>query len=465
MGSYMGFDMVPRLSEGLLDKHNWEMFLTFTRERYQDDDQVEVKPNYIAFKFDSNLLLPFESHKFLRFGTMIPNEDSGKWRKYIDTVSRIATVCFESRAYCWDEGSGIPGHYGWDEVQQSIRSYEPFDKPNTPTTIGQLVLGTDPISEPNLPLYKIQPVPGKGQGLVARFNIAKGQLIVSEKPLLTTLNITNTTTMEKQIATELRKLPKDAQRQFLSLHNNFPGKQPFSGIVRTNALPCGPGSMTGGIYSTISRINHSCLPNAHNSWDSSLGRENMYAVRFIKAGEEITFPYDHGGPSDERRRHLKEAFGFDCDCSICSSQPDQLQQSDKRRRQMKLLDAAIGDGSRVMYSPKDCLKDCQALVQILEEEYEGSQDPHLTRLYYDAFQISIVHGDQARARAFAERSYKARVASEGENHETIRIQRLMEDPTRHASFGLSTKWKSSKNQVPRGLNSDEFEKWLWRQGR
>lgn len=273
-----------------------------------------------------------------------------------------------------------------------------FDEPEMPTTIAQFVLGTDPIRELNIPLYEIQPVPGKGQGLVAKFNIAKGQLILSEKPFFTTSNVTSAATMEKQISIELQKLPKDAQRQFLSLHNNFPGKQPFSGIVRTNALPCGSESPIGGIYPTISRFNHSCLPNAHNSWESASGFENIHAVRFIRAGEEITIPYNHGGPSDERRRHLKDAFGFDCDCSICSRQANELQQSDERRRQIQRLDAAIGNGLRVMQSPRDCLKDCHVLLKILEEEFEGSHGAHLARLYYDAFQICIVHGDQARAR-------------------------------------------------------------------
>ncbi|KAJ5972148.1 uncharacterized protein N7479_002066 [Penicillium vulpinum] len=462
MGSYMGFDMVPRLSEGLVHKQNWQKFLNAIKERYQNDDQVEVKPNYIAFKADPDLLLPFECHKFLRFGAMIPNEDSSGLRNYIDTVSRVAGVSFGSRGYCWNEGSGVLGFYAWDDVKRSIRSYEQFDEPEMPTTIAQLVLGTDPISELGLPLYKAQPVLGKGQGLVARFNIAKGQLIISEKPFFTTSKIASATTMEKQMAIELRKLSKNAQRQFLSLHNNFPGKQPFSGIVRTNALPCGSESPIGGVYPTISRINHSCLPNAHNSWNSESGYENIHAVRFISAGEEITIPYDHGGTSDERRRYLKDAFGFDCDCSICSRQPTELKQSDERRRQIQRLDAAIGDGLRVMYSPKDCLRDCRVLLQVLEEEYEGSHGAHLARLYYDAFQVSIVHGDQARAGVFAERSYRARAACEGEdNPETKRIRILMEDPKRHGSFGLSMKWKSLKDQVPRGLSAYGFEGWLW----
>jgi hypothetical protein len=39
----------------------------------------------------------------------------------------------------------------------------------------------------------------------------------------------------------------------------------------------------------------------------------------------------------------------------------------------------------------------------------------------------------------------------------------MDDPSTHQDFGLSQKWKSKKNAIPRGLNEKEFEKWLWHQ--
>lgn len=42
---------------------------------------------------------------------------------------------------------------------------------------------------------------------------------------------------------------------------------------------------------------------------------------------------------------------------------------------------------------------------------------------------------------------------------------VMDDPTRHVNFGVSMKWKSLKDQVLRGLGSDEFENWLWSQGK
>lgn len=328
------------------------------------------------------------------------------------------------------------------------------------------MFGTDSISELNLRLFDIQPVPAKGKGIVARFNIAQGKRILCERPLFTNPNLSLLSAMEGNIATKLKALSKTEQRQFLSLHNNFPGKYPFSGIVRTNALPCGPGSAIGGVYPTICLINHSCLPNAHNSWNSETKCETIHAIRYIKAGEEITISYDQGGPSESRHAHLKEAFGFDCNCALCSLPPADLQTSDARRLQIQNLDRTIGDPERVMNKPDACLADCYLLLQVLKEEYEGDAGALIARLYYDAFQISITHGDQARASVFAERGYRSRVMCEGEdNPETRKTKDLMENPAAHRNFGASMRWKTAKTLVPKGLDTGEFEQWLWRRGR
>lgn len=332
--------------------------------------------------------------------------------------------------------------------------------------MAQSVLGTDPVGELNRQLFDIQSVPGKGKGLIARFNIAKGKRILCEKPLFTTPNLSPMSVMESNVATQLKTLSKTEQRQFLSLHNNFPSKHPFSGIVKTNALPCGPTSTIGGVYPTISLINHSCLPNAHNSWNSDTKCETIHSICDIKSGEEITISYDRGGPFDSRRAHLKDAFGFDCACSLCSLPPPDRQVSDARRLLIQSLDNAIGDPDRVMNKPDDCLADCHRLLQVLEDEYKGRAVALIARLYYDAFQISITHSDQARASVFATRGYQSRVICEGEDSpETRRIKSLMENPAGHMNFGASKRLKTAKRLVPRGLDAGEFEKWLWRQGR
>lgn len=107
-------------------------------------------------------------------------------------------------------------------------------------------------------LYSVQSIPGKGKGLIARSKIAKGIRVVVESPLFTVTYTSYTSMMERDIDAKLKSLSKAQQRQFLSLHNNFPGKNPFSGIVKTNALPCGSDSIIEGIYLTICLIDHNC---------------------------------------------------------------------------------------------------------------------------------------------------------------------------------------------------------------
>ena len=325
------------------------------------------------------------------------------------------------------------------------------------------VFETDSISEFSLPPFEIYTVPGRGKGLIARFNIAKGTRVLCEHPLLTTLQLSPISLLESNIAAKLKSLSKTQQRQFLSLHNNFPGKHPFSGIVKTNALPCGPDSTTGGIYPTICFINHSCISNAHNNWNPASKCETIHTVRHITAGEEITISYDKGGPSASRRTGLRDAFGFDCDCSLCSLPLPELQLSDNRRVHIQRLDNAIGDPGRVLGRPYDCLADCRSLLQLLEEEYNGGV--LIARLYYDAFQISITHGDQARASVFARKAHELRVMCEGQDSpETRRMKKLMENPAEHLNFGASTRWKTLKGLVPKDLDPKGFEKWLWREG-
>jgi hypothetical protein len=119
-----------------------------------------------------------------------------------------------------------------------------------------------------------------------------------------------------------------------------------------------------------------------------------------------------------------------------------------------------------MNKPDDCRAECYLLLQVLKEEYEGDPGALIARFCYDAFQISITHGDQARAILFAERGFQSRVMCEGEDSpETRKIKNLIENQSRHRNFGASKRWKTAKRLVPKGLDTSEFEKWLWRRGR
>jgi hypothetical protein len=482
--------MVPPLSKGTLDGQKWNEFVDSIKNRYKDDVQVEVKPNYINFKAGNEPKIPFEGHKLLRFSSEVSGtaREVTRIKCYITTVSLLAKLRFGSQARTWNEcsdkwgeeqredGADSRGKYGWDEVKESIRSYEQVchlfllecitlryltnsrqvDDREIPTTIGHLINGVDPLRDLDIPLFEIKEIPGKGKGLIVRVNISKGTRLLCEKPLLI-VSPKPREQLEQLVVSKLKAMPKASQRQFLSLHNNNPGKYPFSGIVKTNALPCGSRSLVGGVYPTICLINDSCISNAHNSWNPKKEHETIHAIRPIKAGEEITIRYDHVGLSTERQASLKDSFGFTCTCTICTLPPARLQASDDRRKQIKDLDQAIGDPYRMMSKPQESLRNCNSLLRVLREEFDDCA--LLARLYYDAFQISIVHGDQARASVFAERGYKARIICEGEDSlETAKMKALALKPMNHSSFGAySTKWKSLRDEIPKGLGVMQFE--------
>ncbi|KAI0114520.1 hypothetical protein GGR51DRAFT_504756 [Nemania sp. FL0031] len=472
MGIVEGFDMVPRLTRGSEDVVKWKSFLDAIREQYRNDVRVNFCDNYIDFNAGELPALPHEGYKFLRFSGKVTGQIAAETHvdDYLRIVGRIARSIFGSRVRRWTENSNYWGFYDWRDVHASERS---FLKPGDNTTAAILFATVECSSRDDYPIrvvndkfYEALDIPGKGKGLVARCNIRSGTRIICEKPLLLLPSVPPEE-LQGKVASQLRPLSKEEQRQFFSLHNNFPGRHALAGIVRTNALPCGSGASIGGVYLEICLINHSCLPNCHNSWNSETQRETIHAIRDILAGEELTISYGpdgSGDPTPSRREHLQTNFGFTCHCELCSLPQEDLQASDNRRRQIQLLDEQIGNSFAVMTEPLKSLQECQALLKALVDEYGADNTVLIPRLYYDAFQVAITHGDEARAKVFAERSYKTRVAFQGEdNPETKRARGFMQNPASHMAFCLgSRRWKTSKTAQPKNLGVDEFEKWLWR---
>src|SRR4051812_14638735 len=103
--------MVPRLSKGGEDGKKWRSFIEAIKERYQNDELVEIKTNYIEFKAGEHPLLPFEGHKFLRFSSKISGSHAEGVDHYIDTVTRVASSFFGSRVQPWNDDDAVNEFY------------------------------------------------------------------------------------------------------------------------------------------------------------------------------------------------------------------------------------------------------------------------------------------------------------------------------------------------------------------
>ncbi|KAF8852109.1 hypothetical protein BDZ45DRAFT_749947 [Acephala macrosclerotiorum] len=127
---------------------------------------------------------------------------------------------------------------------------------------------------------------------------------------------------------------------FDSLHE---GVRPFHTremrIWKTNAFifdRTGEDSVSG-VFLDMSRINHSCVPNAEYNANLGKGRMELYSTRRIEGGEEVTISYGHQflyKTEEERNSHLRYIYGFTCTCRACTD-ADFKAVSDRRRRALK----------------------------------------------------------------------------------------------------------------------------------
>ena len=120
----------------------------------------------------------------------------------------------------------------------------------------------------------------------------------------------------------------------------------------------------------------------------------------------------------------------------------------------------------MMKSPQKSLQDCYSLLQVLEQEFDGCAGALIARLYHDAFQISIAHGDQVCGHVCVERACKARVICKGgDSPETQRVKGLAAKPSDHTSVeAYSRTWGKERDAFPKGLDVVQFTKWLFKEG-
>eukprot|EP00439_Symbiodinium_sp_Y106_P052015 s2386_g6.t4 len=184
---------------------------------------------------------------------------------------------------------------------------------------------------------EILPIPGKGFGAIARRDIARGELVLEERPTITYQAGSDWPTSLQQ---QFDKLPAASQSAVMDLYDASPGEKTLKGIFDTNSIGCSSPTLDGVLCLSVSRINHSCWPNCEQFWDEQLFREKIFACKDIKKGEELCISYvEPYLLAEERDDIFRRRYAFEC----AGSAPNR-EASDRRRKRLGEALAELGRG-------------------------------------------------------------------------------------------------------------------------
>ncbi|KAH8817727.1 hypothetical protein DL96DRAFT_394667 [Flagelloscypha sp. PMI_526] len=202
-------------------------------------------------------------------------------------------------------------------------------------------------------IFNVADLEGRGKGLIAKRKIEQGELILTEKPLL----LVQTESSKDYLITTYNNWTQPQKTAYITLSyiipegDNIPNPpntpedvvKIMDAVVRNNAVVLKSGWL--GVFPRMTRMNHACAGgfNAMYHWRETNGRVDegelrVYAMRDIQKGEELLTTYiDPRKSRDDRRKHLKSAYGFDCACKLCSLPDEESKKSDERLIEMKAV--------------------------------------------------------------------------------------------------------------------------------
>ena len=167
----------------------------------------------------------------------------------------------------------------------------------------------------------LKPVKGKGLGLVALRDFAKGEVVLAERALVKVRNTSASASWTRQQAVsvlrQVSKMSGEERDGLLKLSARQDSKQPL--VLRIVSNNCFNIDLrTFGVFLNISRINHSCAPNCIDSAGSDESEKIVLALRRIRRGEELSLSYL---PATEGSKAMRAAelkyWNFVCTCELC----------------------------------------------------------------------------------------------------------------------------------------------------
>ncbi|KDQ11587.1 hypothetical protein BOTBODRAFT_57347 [Botryobasidium botryosum FD-172 SS1] len=272
--------------------------------------------------------------------------------------------------------------------------------------------------------WNITSAPGFGLGMFAVRHISHGEVIEDERPLLIAPALLPDDRIFKALVEQ--KMPEAYRHLFYELHNcKGDTMTREQGIIATNAVgvPDLPGNSEEdqmlAVLMNISRINHSCTPNAEYRWELSSFTFQLRALKSIRPGEQITISYTELYHQRDIRRESLREWSFTCQCPACSLTGAASCEDDTRRALVGESIQTLKEGLQAWLKDitqrlpdNDIIEKGKKVVQMMEETgaLGGDWWSNAVSVVCMAY---IALGDRENAKEWATRCAVASLVKEG----------------------------------------------------
>ncbi|KAF7296014.1 SET domain-containing protein [Mycena kentingensis (nom. inval.)] len=309
-----------------------------------------------------------------------------------------------------------------------------------------------PTPSPNPANFYVASAGNKGAGMFAARDIPAGTLILVDRPVaVVPSNIEAPEWKRAAFDALIPRISAESRDALLALANVHPvAERPVvEGIALTNAFGIEflPSLNTtqeyGALFPSISRANHCCGLNTAIKWDAKTFSVCMYALRAVRAGEEIHNQYiDVLAPRAERRAQLAR-YDFTCMCPHCDLPSEEAAaRSDAARKELRdwrHLHPRFEPWSEDLCRADDTIivSSLRALDLIEQEGLYGMSVPFLEDI---ALSYALL-GDEVQFRVWAE---KVVLLCAGQDPKRAdKFGRLLEDPRRYKRWG----WRAKQRHI------------------
>ncbi|KAF2264739.1 SET domain-containing protein [Lojkania enalia] len=285
--------------------------------------------------------------------------------------------------------------------------------------------------------YEARQTEDRGIGLIATETLPAGTTYMIKTPVLVIARDALSSISREERYALLKKavnqLPVKTQELFMALAKSRGGDE-INDIVQTNShgmkFEGGVGHLS--VVPEAARINHACRPNSYYRFDDLSMRFEVFTLRNVSVGDELSISYGFSDqPHDHRREAIEENWSFTCNCALCTAPPEEITASNARLARIEEIKGQLPtDVTKVPH----LIGWLPELIDLMNEEGLIVDRPQYEEILAYAWNAI---GDEQRAKQWAGRAKLGwEILAGKDSWEVRRTRQLEENPKWHPSWKM-----------------------------